>query len=429
MSKKATLSEIIAQHMVGSVISINFPSTASCSDSNKPAQTEPVAPVAPVARATEQAGRLVVGNASAAPTAKGDAMVETAVGAAKRPSGENFVPLDVMPRTVPLSSFSGEPYGELVVSQPTPEQCRILQEVFDLSPDLLEDAGLRRAHYTPVEDENLGFYCDDSIITLPDALPLEITSRTPGSQWCGHSPFKYLPPIPSGESLRFPIHNKAGALVGYSYHRIISRVDGNGEVTHDILTYHGPKAKRQPGFVPCNAPLLADPQVPLVCGQRVPGAECASKGRCSGVVSLSGSIHYGFSAQGHFYPGDIEDVRKRAWMIEDAAALFELLRLEEIPFYETTPSLLGGREVIILCELNWLRQEYLEMALPLLQQVIALHEHLQGWGACSRVLTAPITGLENSEVEVDLDHMLGAGEWGLDDLTAYNSYPGFHSAM
>lgn len=347
--------------------------------------------------------------------------VEAATDAAKRPNGQDIVP--VAPPT-PLS-FRGEQKGVLVISEPTTEESQILKDYFGLAPDFLKEAGLQAVHFVPKKGENLGQYSDGMPITLAKALPAKASYDTPAHQW-GEYSFSYLPTIPCGESLRLPLHNKSGKKVGHTYHRI---VQGWGGTNHKIVTYQGPRAQRQATFLPCNAQLLADPEVPLVC---VENAFQALNVHQNGgaVISLNGSLRHGFSAQGHFAPCGIEEVRQRMWTPEDAAALFEMLGLDQIPFKSTGGSDHGSRrEAVILCELGWLRKEFLEMAVPLLQQVIALHNHLQGLGACSRVLTAPITGPENSEVEVPLDHMLGAGEWRMSDLTAYNGYPGFHSAM
>lgn len=279
----------------------------------------------------------------------------------------------------------------------------------------------------PKKGENLGQYSDGMPITLAQALPAKASYDTPAHQWEEYS-FGYLPTIPCGESLRLPIHNKAGEMVGHTYHRIVPGSGWGGRTNYEIVTYQGPRAKRQATFLPCNAQLLADPEVPLVF---VDNAFQALNVHQNGgaVISLNGSMLHGFSAQGHFAPFGIEEVRQRIWTPEDAAALFELLSLHEIPFKSKGGLYPGSsREAVILCELGWLRKEHLEMAVPLLQQVIALRNYLESCGAWSRVLTAPINGPENWQDEVPLDRMLGTGEWLMSDLTHDNGYPGFHSA-
>lgn len=270
-----------------------------------------------------------------------------------------------------------------------------------MSADTLDAAGLRKICYTSEEDENLGQFSDGEPITLSQALPTKATYDTPAHQW-EESSFGYLPSIPCGESFRFPVHNKAGEKVGYTYHRFKSY---DFETSPEIVTYQGYKAKRQATFLPCNAQLLADPDVPLVFVEN-PFQALRVHQNGGAVVSLNGSMKYGFSAQGHFAPFGIEEVRQRVWTPEDATALFEMLNLNEIPCT-------SSRKTLILCELGWLRCEYLEMAVPLLQQVIALNRRLQDLGACSRVLTAPISGPGNWKPEVRLDQMLGNGQWAM----------------
>ena len=182
MSKKLSLSEILAQHASGLVYSINLPRTAPSVACAQPAQVAPVAPVVSSAsQTTEQTGRLVV-------------------------------------------------------TPPTPEQYGILQTEFGLTAKSIDSAGIESAHYTPSEGERVGTYVD-----YVSADGRQCTGGTPKvftcsteDQWSRWHRFVYLPPIPQGYSLRAPIRGEADQIVGYVYYRLCPR---GGDQGHKIQRY------------------------------------------------------------------------------------------------------------------------------------------------------------------------------------------------